>query len=193
MAPQAYRCCLPTLAGFASNHCIGPGVQRRPAVCAPTPPPPGGIPPSCSGLLVWGTATSPPSTTNTRGSRKWSQRSDSNRRPAVYETAALPTELRWLVLRAKNDWLLSALPFTMPFSNASASKFAAAANRGGSPTRPSARGRLRWESGYVNVTSATANSRDLSPDCCHSCGGGPSGGSPPGPPGPLGPPAPRFD
>ena len=28
----------------------------------------------------------------------WSQRSDSNRRPAVYETAALPTELRWHIL-----------------------------------------------------------------------------------------------
>ncbi len=27
----------------------------------------------------------------------WSQRADSNRRPAVYETAALPPELRWLV------------------------------------------------------------------------------------------------
>jgi hypothetical protein len=28
-----------------------------------------------------------------RGARTWSRRSDSNRRPAVYETAALPTEL----------------------------------------------------------------------------------------------------
>ena len=28
---------------------------------------------------------------------QWSHESDSNRRPAVYETAALPTELSWLI------------------------------------------------------------------------------------------------
>ena len=28
-----------------------------------------------------------------------SQRADSNRRPAVYETAALPPELRWLFVK----------------------------------------------------------------------------------------------
>ncbi len=70
MEHQAYRCCLPTLAGFAGNHCIGPGFQRRPAVCSPTPPPPRGIPPSCSGLLEQGTATSPPSTTKSL-KRSW--------------------------------------------------------------------------------------------------------------------------
>ena len=32
------------------------------------------------------------------GGIKWSHESDSNRRPAVYETAALPTELSWLRL-----------------------------------------------------------------------------------------------
>ncbi len=63
MKHQVYRCCLPTLAGFTSIHCIGPGLQRRPAVCSPTSQPPRGIPPSCSGLLERGTATSPPSTT----------------------------------------------------------------------------------------------------------------------------------
>ncbi len=31
-------------------------------------------------------------------SYEYSHRSDSNRRPAVYKTAALPTELRWRVL-----------------------------------------------------------------------------------------------
>ncbi len=30
--------------------------------------------------------------------KNWSQRSESNRRPAVYETAALPAELRWRTL-----------------------------------------------------------------------------------------------
>src|SRR5437867_4913125 len=70
MEHQAYRCCLPTLAGFAGNHCIGPDVQRRPTVCSPTPLPPRGIPPSCSGLLAWGTATSPPSTTKSRCFKK---------------------------------------------------------------------------------------------------------------------------
>ncbi len=30
-----------------------------------------------------------------RGKNCWSQRSDLNRRPTVYETVALPTELRW--------------------------------------------------------------------------------------------------
>src|ERR1022692_4578456 len=65
MEHQAYRCCLPTLAGFASNHCIGPNLRRRPAVCSPTSPPRRGIQPSCSGLLVQGTANSPPSTTKT--------------------------------------------------------------------------------------------------------------------------------
>src|ERR1017187_3891624 len=63
MEHQAYRCCLATLAGFASNHCIGPGLRRRPAVCSPTSPPRRGIRPSYSGLLVQGTANSPPSTT----------------------------------------------------------------------------------------------------------------------------------
>ena len=63
MEHQAYRCCLPTLAGFAGNHCIGPGFQRRPVVGSPTSPPRRGIRPSCSGLLVQGTANSPPSTT----------------------------------------------------------------------------------------------------------------------------------
>src|SRR5438034_11391371 len=63
MEHQVYRCCLPTLAGFTGNHCIGPNVQRRPTVCSPTSLPPRGIPPSYSGLLVRGTATSPPSTT----------------------------------------------------------------------------------------------------------------------------------
>src|SRR5208282_896585 len=63
MKHQVYRCCLPTLAGFTSIHCIGPGLQRRSAVCSPTSQPPRGIPPSSSGLLERGTATSPPSTT----------------------------------------------------------------------------------------------------------------------------------
>src|SRR6266481_5009089 len=67
MEHQAYRCCLPTLAGFASNHCIGPNLRRRPAVCSPTSPPRRGIRPSYSGLLVQGTANSPPSTTKTQG------------------------------------------------------------------------------------------------------------------------------
>ncbi len=65
MEHQAYRCCLPTLAGFAGNHCIGPGFQRRPAGCSPASPPRRGIRPSYSGLLVQGTATSPSSTTKT--------------------------------------------------------------------------------------------------------------------------------
>ena len=67
---KLYRCCLPTLAGFTSNHCIGPGLRRRPAVCSPTPSPRRGIRPSYSGLLDSpellrgeGTANSPPSTT----------------------------------------------------------------------------------------------------------------------------------
>ena len=136
MEHQAYRCCLPTLAGFAGNHCIGPGFQRRPAVYSPTSPPRRGIRPSYSGLLDnpellqgKGTANSPSSTTKTPAPtlraviqnleptvgiepttllritpsrirscsthENWSQRSESNRRPAVYETAALPAELRW--------------------------------------------------------------------------------------------------
>ena len=122
MEHQAYRCCLPTLAGFAGNHCIGPGLRRRPAVCSPTSPPRRGIRPSYSGLLVQGTATSPSSTTKklepmtpksfgttcsehagafgaALPRKIWSQRSESNRRPAVYETAALPAELRWRNLR----------------------------------------------------------------------------------------------
>jgi hypothetical protein len=124
MKHQAYRCCLPTLAGFASIHCIGPGFQRRPAVRSPTSPPPRGIPPGCSGLPERGTANSPPSTTklnplcrpllrNCADSpretwqaesayctfKNWSQRSESNRRPAVYETAALPAELRWQIIQ----------------------------------------------------------------------------------------------
>src|ERR1017187_6693932 len=67
MEHQAYRCCLPTLAGFAGNHCIGPDLRRRPAVCSPTSPPRRGIRPSYSGLLVQGTANSPPSTTKKPG------------------------------------------------------------------------------------------------------------------------------
>jgi hypothetical protein len=70
MEHQVYRCCLPTLAGFTSNHCIGPGLRRRPAVYSPTPSPRRGIRPSYSGLLDSpellrgeGTANSPPSTT----------------------------------------------------------------------------------------------------------------------------------
>ena len=35
-------------------------------------------------------------------SNKWSQRPDSNRRPAHYECAALPTELRWPLFGADN-------------------------------------------------------------------------------------------
>jgi len=35
MEHRAYRCCLPTLAGFAGNHCIGPGLQRRPRSAPP--------------------------------------------------------------------------------------------------------------------------------------------------------------
>ncbi len=69
MEHQAYRCCLPTLAGFAGNHCIGPGFQRRPVVCSPTSPPRRGIRPSYSGLLVQGTATSPSSTTKTAAAK----------------------------------------------------------------------------------------------------------------------------
>ena len=34
--------------------------------------------------------------------KKWSQRPDSNRRPAHYECAALPTELRWPLFGADN-------------------------------------------------------------------------------------------
>ncbi len=36
-----------------------------------------------------------PATDPDLATKKWSQREDSNPRPAVYETAALPTELRW--------------------------------------------------------------------------------------------------
>ena len=67
MEHQAYRCCLPTLAGFAGNHCIGPDSQRRPAGCLPTSPPWRGIRPSYSGLLIQGTANSPSSTTKNHG------------------------------------------------------------------------------------------------------------------------------
>jgi hypothetical protein len=155
MKHQAYRCCLPTLAGFASIHCIGPGFQRRPAVRSPTSPPPRGIPPGCSGLPERGTANSPPSTTklfagveallrsalmilsalhrsaatsvhpkehgansekrpsettcsesfrSCSTTKNWSQRSESNRRPAVYETAALPAELRWLPITSQSSF-----------------------------------------------------------------------------------------
>jgi hypothetical protein len=69
MEHQAYRCCLPTLAGFAGNHCIGPGLRRRPTVYSPTSPPRRGIRPSYSGLLVQGTATSPSSTTKTAAAK----------------------------------------------------------------------------------------------------------------------------
>lgn len=34
--------------------------------------------------------------------KEWSQRPDSNRRPAHYECAALPTELRWPLFGADN-------------------------------------------------------------------------------------------
>src|SRR5438552_3892695 len=97
MEHQAYRCCLPTLAGFAGNHCIGPDFHRRPTGRSPTPSPPRGIPPGYSGLPVRGTANSPPSTTKSLGnSKNWSRWSGSNRRPTVYETVALPAELHRL-------------------------------------------------------------------------------------------------
>jgi hypothetical protein len=88
MEHQAYRCCLPTLAGFAGNHCIGPDLRRRPTGRLPTPPPLRGIPPSYSGLLVQGTANSPPSTTKSFiDSKNWSGWSGSN---FVWEFVALP-------------------------------------------------------------------------------------------------------
>ena len=64
MKHQVYRCCLPTLAGFTGIHCIGPNLQRCPTARSPTPQPQWGIQSSYSGLLVQGSATSPPSTTN---------------------------------------------------------------------------------------------------------------------------------
>ena len=42
---------------------------------------------------------------------KWSRRSDSNRGPAVYETAALPTELRRLEIRILVNSLSNGKPF----------------------------------------------------------------------------------
>jgi hypothetical protein len=42
------------------------------------------------------------------GNRKRnSHRSDSNRRPAVYKTAALPIELRWQILHIAQPWVIS--------------------------------------------------------------------------------------